>query len=1437
LIGAFAFNGTGNADSNIIRGNAADNVLNGGGGNDSLYGGLGNDTYIHRTSESPYAYNLYTPVTPTIFENNDEGYDSIVTNALSLILPQNVERLWVNYAYIPASLSISHNPYADPGAAIYSHPPGANYHGNDLDNVIDVENAYFYGFLAPSLSRIDGGAGKDILIGGNVATTYVIDNIDDVIIDKNFRNAQVESSITYTLGANFTNLYLIGTNAIDGFGNQTDNILDGSYNVAANHLVGFAGNDTYRLGESDTVSEGVNGGIDTIILTASLGGTTTTINLGDWENFESIELNAAVGNMNVRGTADNNTIKGNVYSNNIEGLDGDDTIYNLIPRHYILPRNPDNPFLDNRYTLHDPLDPYNFNYVRDDPFNNNAVELIDGGDGNDTIYSYGGSGSIYGGAGDDRIYIDTAKYLSIDAGAGNDLIISEGYSRVPGRYPMVLSFTFGVGSGNDTVSIDVENDASLRSDYHRVHSQIELSARTDVSNLRFTRDGASLIVHLLGSNDSLTITEFFESDLSNVIQSKLDSIRLPDGTMLTRGVIRAGLNDIDLQTGTSVDDLLITTESNRSVTGAAGNDQLVGQSWADHLAGGDGDDYLFGRGGADEMAGGTGNDLLIGGHGNDRYIFSAGWGQDVVDDLQSLLSISPPYTSLVDDGGIDEIVFDSSVSVADIAVSFEFARYIGGNLFIDLFLTNRTSGDTIRLTNYFVSVDNAFAPGQIELIRFADGTVWDQSYVNRMIRTVTGTSGADTLYSRDIDTEMFGLGGNDTLYGQWYSDKLYGGEGNDILGGSYGNDLLDGGVGSDQMFGGVDDDDYIVDSATDTVTEYVDEGTDTVFTELTYTLGVNIENLTLTGTSAINGTGNTSANVLIGNDAENVLNGGTGADSLSGYGGNDTYLVDNLGDMVVEGQNGGIDTVQAVVSYTLSRDIENLTLTGTSAINATGNDLDNVLTGNSNVNTLSGGVGSDTLNGLAGNDILNGGAGNDTLNGGAGNDNMRGGLGNDTYVVDSASDIVTELFNEGVDLVQASVTHTLAANVDSLTLTGTTAINGTGNLMDNVLIGNSAVNTLTGGDGNDTLDGGAGADKFLGGKGNDTYLVDNAAELITENLSEGVDVVQSSVAYTLTSNVENLTLIAGAAINGTGNTMSNVLTGNSAANTLNGGTGADTMRGGAGNDTYVVDNLGDVVAENFNEGTDLVQAGVTYALAANIENLTLTGSTAINATGNLMDNVLTGNTGINVLTGGAGNDTYVVAAGDTTIELAGGGIDTVQSNIVWTLAAEVENLTLLGTTAANGTGNTSDNVLMGNSAANTLTGGAGNDTISAGAGNDIVVGGAGKDVLTGGAGTDVFDFNLIAESGVGAPAYDLITDFLAGTDRIDLLTMDANSVIAGDQAFAFIGTGAFTGAGQLRYSFNGTNTLVQGNVDAVLGADFEILLTGNQALLAANFVL
>jgi Ca2+-binding RTX toxin-like protein len=244
--------------------------------------------------------------------------------------------------------------------------------------------------------------------------------------------------------------------------------------------------------------------------------------------------------------------------------------------------------------------------------------------------------------------------------------------------------------------------------------------------------------------------------------------------------------------------------------------------------------------------------------------------------------------------------------------------------------------------------------------------------------------------------------------------------------------------------------------------------------------------------------------------------------------------------------------------------------------------------------------------------------------------------------------------------------------------------------------------------------------------------------------------VQSSVNHTLGANLENLALTGTAAINGAGNALNNVLTGNNAANVLNGGTGADRMAGGLGNDTYVVDNTADVVAEAANAGTDLVQSSVNHTLGANLENLTLTGTAAINGAGNALNNVLTGNAGANTLTGGAGNDTYVVGTGDTTIELAGGGTDTVISNINWTLGANLENLALTGTAAINGAGNALNNVLTGNAGANTLTGGAGNDNLNGGAGedqlygedgNDLIRGGTQNDTLYGGNGHDTFTFS------------------------------------------------------------------------------------------------
>ena len=355
---------------------------------------------------------------------------------------------------------------------------------------------------------------------------------------------------------------------------------------------------------------------------------------------------------------------------------------------------------------------------------------------------------------------------------------------------------------------------------------------------------------------------------------------------------------------------------------------------------------------------------------------------------------------------------------------------------------------------------------------------------------------------------------------------------NNVLTGNTGANRLDGGAGNDSMVGGLGDDVYVVDSATDVITEGASAGTDRVESSVTYTLGANLENLVLTGTATINATGNTLANTLTGNTAANVLNGGAGADAMSGGLGDDIYVVDNAADVVTEAASAGIDRIDASITTTLGANVENLTLTGTTAINGTGNTLNNVITGNSGAN------------------VLSGGAGNDTISGGAGIDTMIGGTGNDIFVVDNIGDVTTELVGEGTDAVQSSITWTLANEVENLTLTGTTAINGTGNALNNSLTGSSAANVLTGGVGNDTLNGGAGIDTLIGGMGNDIYVVDVAGDIVTELAAEGTDTIQSAITWTLGTNVENLTLTGIAAINGTGNTLNNALTGNAAANTF-----------------------------------------------------------------------------------------------------------------------------------------------------------------------------------------------------------------------------------------------------------------------------------------------
>lgn len=254
----------------------------------------------------------------------------------------------------------------------------------------------------------------------------------------------------------------------------------------------------------------------------------------------------------------------------------------------------------------------------------------------------------------------------------------------------------------------------------------------------------------------------------------------------------------------------------------------------------------------------------------------------------------------------------------------------------------------------------------------------------------------------------------------------------------------------------------------------------------------------------------------------------------------------------------GYDSIHSAYGFALNATAHELVLTGTSAVTGTGNALDNVITGND---------AGDKLVGGAGNDVLTGGLGADHLDGGAGIDQLIGGLGDDRYIVDAAKDVVTEKAGGGYDIIESSVTYVLPANVEALLLTGSANIDGVGGDGGVRITGNGGANHLWGGAGADVLDGGKGVDILEGGAGADTYYVGSGSDKVVEAEGGGVDTVMSGVTYTLSANVENLTLINGGDATGYGNALANTLQGNSGANKLYGLAGADAINGGAGKDT------------------------------------------------------------------------------------------------------------------------------------------------------------------------------------------------------------------------------------------------------------------------------
>ncbi|MDX2158932.1 MAG: calcium-binding protein, partial [Hyphomicrobiaceae bacterium] len=445
---------------------------------------------------------------------------------------------------------------------------------------------------------------------------------------------------------------------------------------------------------------------------------------------------------------------------------------------------------------------------------------------------------------------------------------------------------------------------------------------------------------------------------------------------------------------------------------------MNGGAEADVVGGGLGNDTLNGADAGDSLDGGNDNDVMnVTGTG---VIAQGGGGNDTFNVNGSAHSL---------DGGADDDTliinsFSTDLTAATIS-NIEHLRLLPSN-----------EGAAVMLTaaqlNGFADVASSHVNGTFSINMATTGSIGSNFAANSsgLLRgsaggdtfnlagttggwnvdagegsdTVHGSAGNDTLGGGGgIDTASYsgsaagvivnlatgtGTGGDaqgdtlsgfETVIGSGQADMLTGNTTDNVLTGNAGNDTLNGGAGADTMIGGLGNDVFYIDHAGDIVTEALNQGSDIVRATVSKSLAANLETLILDGTAHLNGAGNELANTLIGNSGNNVLDGRAGADRMFGHGGNDTYVVDNVGDLVGEVAGNGTDTVKASISYTLGNQVENLLLLGSANINGTGNALANAIVGN---------TGSNRLDGAAGNDSLTGGLGLDYLTGGLGNDNF-----------------------------------------------------------------------------------------------------------------------------------------------------------------------------------------------------------------------------------------------------------------------------------------------------------------------------------------------------------------------------------------------------------------------------------------------------------------
>lgn len=639
---------------------------------------------------------------------------------------------------------------------------------------------------------------------------------------------------------------------------------------------------------------------------------------------------------------------------------------------------------------------------------------------------------------DDNLLGHYAKDDFIDAGAGNDRVMAldhndmllggAGNDRINGGDGDDILIG---GSGADVLSGDAGNDTyrfGLGSDQDFIvngssvstdHDIVELGEGITTANIRLARSGDALVVDIDGHEDRLMVLGHFQADEPGRQGGAMDALHFADGTIWTA-------DDIVAHLGSPLDPMLVNIDASLYYFPDLGGYVVTTQ-------GGVGEVHRENSGATWYDIDQGGGRLFTGTH-DDTYAIGKGYGR----------------LEILDAGGTDRVLFHDGVAPEDVAL-----YKLGEDMVVQV------AGLSVLVVTSFFAVDGAAA---VESMTFADGTVWDSAWLH-----------AHTVLP---DKVLTGTPGNDTLLGGIGNDTLYGLRGADTLDGAEGNDLLDGGAGADVMRGGKGSDTYIVDDLGDTATDdgYADgwvQDVNVVKASVSFALSDNLQELHLTGSADIDGTGNDADNVILGNAGNNVLRGapedasqwssdwldggagndtlfgsvgndtligGGGADILAGMGGHDLYFVDSVDDIVIEGEDHGGESRMAARSAGLDEPGSELPVfevpapgqyldregdTVASTIDYTLGDYVEALilmgeatagTGNALDNWLTGNALANTLLGLDGYDRLEGGAGNDLLEGGEGDDNLNGGLGNDMVVGGDGYDIYQFTRGDGDDV-------------------------------------------------------------------------------------------------------------------------------------------------------------------------------------------------------------------------------------------------------------------------------------------------------------------------------------------------------------------------------------------------------------------------------------